>query len=282
MKNKWIYLILTAVCLAVFAGYQWTDRLAKDIKAPEFHMEDSVPLVSVYDSEDVLLRGITARDDRDGDVTDTILVERITLCDDSGLATVVYAAVDRAGNVSKTEREIRYADYQPPRFELGRELVFMENTSFDILSAVSATDLLDGDITHRIRATTLDGNSVSTAGNHTVQFRVHNSLGDTTVLELPVEVHPAGTYQGELVLKDYLAYLKPGDVFDDTDYLVSYTLGPKTVEFNRRLPENVTVEIDNRLDVSTPGVYEVSYTLTYRENNNVYTGYSKLIVIVEG
>ena len=84
------------------------------------------------------------------------------------------------------------------------------------------------------------------------------------------------------MLKDYLVYLKPGDVFDDTDYLVSYTLGPKTVEFNRRLPENVTVEIDNRLDVSTPGVYEVSYTLTYRENNNVYTGYSKLIVIVEG
>lgn len=282
MKNKWIYLILTAVCLAVFAGYQWTDRLAKDTEAPEFTIEEATPAVSVFDSEDVLLRGVTARDDRDGDVTDTILVERVTLRDDSGLATVVYAAVDRVGNVSKAEREIHYTDYQPPRFELNRELVYMDNSNANVLDAVTATDLLDGDITHRIRATTLDGESVTTVGDHTVQFQVHNSMGDTTILELPVEVYPAGTFQGELVLKDYLVYLEPGDTFDDTDYLVSYTLGPKVMEFNRRLPENVTMEIDNRVDVNIPGVYTVSYTLTCRENNNVYTGYSRLIVIVEG
>lgn len=282
MKNNRIYLILTALCLFIFCGYLWQSWLAGDSTPPVITLEEAPLEVSMADPESALLQGVTAVDDKDGDVTDSILVESITLCNDDGLVSVVYAAFDRAGNVTKAEREVRYTDYRGPRFELSQPLVFIENSGFDVLRVVSAEDYRDGDISQWIRATALDGENISGTGDHKVQLRVNNSLGDTAVLELPVEVHPAGTFHGDLVLRDYLVYRKVGEPFDETDYPVSYSLGPKVLEFSQKLPENIRLEIDNQVDTQTPGVYTVTYTLTYSEGAYVYTGYSKLFVVVEG
>lgn len=282
MNKKWTYLILTAVCICIFFLYMKMDSLAHDTVAPEIRIVEAPLEISITDPESILFQGISATDDRDGDVTDLILVESITLSGNQGQATVVYAAFDQAGNVTKAKREIRYLDYVTPRFDLKQALVFTENSGFDVLSMVTASDFKDGDITHWVRATTLDGNDVDTVGRHMVQFRVTNSLGDTAVLEIPVEVHPAGTFQGTLELRDYVVYLNVGDPFDETDYPLSFTLGGQTLEFNRKLPEKFHLQIDNYVDNQTPGVYEVNYTLTYIENGYTYTGYSKLFVVVEG
>lgn len=282
MKRNKIYFILTLLCLGAFFIYLWMDRQADDSVAPEIRM-DSAPLqVSVADPESVLLTGVTATDDRDGDVTDSLVIENITLCDEDGLMTVGYAAFDRAGNVTKARREVRFVDYTGPRFHLNQALVFTENSGFDVLRVVTAQDPVDGDITQWIRATTLEEETVAGVGNHTVQFRVSNSLGDTEILELPVEVHPAGSFHGELKLKDYLVYLKVGEPFDETDYPLSFTLGNRELEFRHKLPEQFSLEIDNQVDVMTPGVYQVIYNIVYTEGAYSYTGYSKLLVVVEG
>lgn len=288
-KRKWLCLVLILACLVVFLGYRTVARMNSDTKAPQIDMDAQLLQVSVQDPASALLQGVTAKDDSDGDVTGSLVVESIRLVDSKGTANVSYAAFDSSGNVAKAERQIQYTDYESPRFSLDTPLVFTANSSFDVLSIITVHDAIDGDISHRIRATSLDEDSIATVGTHDVQFRVTNSLGDTVELVLPVEVYTARTYEATLKLTDYLIYLDAGSVFDEEDYLDSYSLSGNTVSLRGSMPKNYTVKTSGTVDTRTPGVYSVDYKVTYTKVNEAdssynqsYTGYSKLIVVVEG
>ena len=288
-RRKWIYPVLILLCLAAFYGYQTMDRLRTDTAAPEIRVSTEAVQVSVQDPQPALLQGVTAADAVDGDVTDSLVVEGIRLLDPDGTVSVTYAAFDSAGNVSKVQRELRYTDYTSPRFSLDKPLVFVQNSGFDVLNEIRAWDALDGDISHRIRATSLDDVSVAVQGTHDVQFRVTNSLGETVELVLPVEVNPAGSYQAELSLSDYLVYLEAGDDFEPESYLDRFTWNRETTSLKNGLPGHYSLRTTGEVDTWTPGVYSVAYQVTYTaanpsnpENSLRYTGYSKLIVVVEG
>ena len=81
------------------------------------------------------------------------------------------------------------------------------------MNMISAVDVLDGDIQHRIRATTLTEESISSVGTHRLYFRVTNSNGDTSELTVPLEVLDTGRYEAKLTLTDYLIYLPVGSDF---------------------------------------------------------------------
>ena len=55
-----------------------------------------------------LLKGVTAMDDRDGDVSDSLLVEKVLPSDDGSTAQVIYAAMDKSNNVTKAYRSVEY------------------------------------------------------------------------------------------------------------------------------------------------------------------------------
>lgn len=288
-KKTWIYLVLIVLCVAVLIGYRAWSGIRKDSVKPEIIFNEEPAGLSVLDPQSALLQGVAAQDDRDGDVTDSLVVESIQLVDPQGIVRVSYAAFDKAGNVTKAERELRYTDYQGPRFVLDRALAFTQNASVNLLSVVTAQDGLDGDITYRIRATSLDEASVSALGTHPVEFRVTNSLGDTVKLVFPVEVYPSGLYEAELALSDYLVYLDAGAAFDPDSYLLSYTRNMQTTSLANGLPRNFSADIVSDVDTKTPGVYTVTYKVTQTVENDQqpdssknYTGYSKLIVVVEG
>lgn len=289
MKNrKWLHLVLIAACLVVFFGYRAVERLSLDTDAPEISVNGQLQ-VSVQDPESALLQGVTAQDKKDGDVTSSLVVERIRLVNTDGTLNVTYAAFDKAGNVAKASREVQYTDYVSPRFSLSAPLAFVQNSSFDVLSIISAQDTRDGDISHRIRATSLGENSINSLGTHDVEFRVTNSLGDTAELVLPVEVYLSGTYQASLKLTDYLVYLDAGSSFNAQSYLSSFTLGTETTSLINGLPNNFSLRTTGEVDTNTPGVYSVAFRVTYTRVNETnpslnqsYTGYSRLIVVVEG
>ncbi len=287
-RRNWICLILIVGCLAVFFGYRSVTQLASDHVAPEIFMEESLEL-SVNDPQSVLLQGVTARDDRDGDVTDSLLVEKVKLVDKSGKMRVTYAAFDSAGNVAKAAREVQYTDYHSPRFSLSAPLLFTQYSSVDVLSLLTVEDLLDGDISHRARATLLDNTSINTPGTHDVEFRVTNSLGETVELVLPVEVRASGSYEAKLTLTEYLVYLNAGEAFQAKNYLKTFTRGTTETSLTAGLPQNYVLKTEGTVDTGTPGVYSVSYTVTYTKVNETnpslnqsYSAVSKLIVVVEG
>lgn len=288
-KSVWLYVLLIVLCLAVFAAYCTVNRITADTEAPTISMDSRQLEVSVQDDKSALLQGVTAVDNMDGDVTASLLVENVQLLDKDGTITVTYAAFDSAGNVAKAQRQVQYTDYESPKFTLSAPLVFTQNSNFDVLSVIGAQDVVDGDIQHRIRATSLDAASITTQGNHKVQFRVTNSLGDTVKKAFPVEVYAAGTYEAELTLSEYLVYVPVGTPFSVETYLDNFTLNRETTPLKYGLPDGYSLHTTGKVDTNSPGVYSVGITVIYapRYEGNIqtvrkYAGYTKLIVVVEG
>ncbi len=281
MKNKrLLYLIPIAMCLVVFFGYRWTVGMSQDTKAPSISAEGEL-ILSVSQGQDALLQGVTATDDKDGDVTAGILVEKIKMLDKKGTFQVTYAAFDKAGNVSKLNRQGRYTDYTGPRFTFSGPMCFQEKSYIDLLSFIGATDPLQGDLSRWVRASMLEGSSITALGTHRVLLTVTGAMGETEKLEIPVEVYPAGTYQGKLELQEYIVYLKQGSRFDARSYLKSFTLFNQTTQLPGRLAEGFSLTLTGQVDTATPGVYALGYTVTYDRQGTNYSGYSKLIVVVE-
>lgn len=60
------------------------------------------------EDKDILLKGVTAIDETDGDVSDTLVVESVIPMRDELRATVIYYAKDKSNNVGKATRTISY------------------------------------------------------------------------------------------------------------------------------------------------------------------------------
>ena len=285
-KMKFLPPVLVLLCAGLFVGYQAWDRMNTDTKAPEITVGTETIQASVSAPRSALLQGVTAADDRDGDVTDSLVVESISALDSDGTVQVTIAAFDQSGNVAKGSRTVRYTDYQAPRFTLNSAMVYSSTSNFDPLSDITASDALDGNITHRIRAMSVDNNSISTTGDHEVEFRVTNSLGDTVRMTLPVTVYAPGTYSLGMELDQYLIYLNRGAEFDARQHLSNVIYNHSSVLVGNELPEGYSIRIEDNVNTNVPGVYPVNYTVTYERvtsNGTEYiTGFTRLIVIVEG
>lgn len=280
-KHNWLALLLIGMSVAALMGYKAWDRMATDTVSPVITVEEGTLEVSVYDDSAALMQGVSATDDRDGDVTDSLIVEHVGLLSSDGEAAVRYAAIDRSGNVAKFSRIIRYSDYQRPKFRLTAPLQFSAGSSFDVVDLMHATDALDGDISHRVRAMALSEKSLSDPGIYDVQFRVTNALGDTQELTLQVELFPTGTYNAELFLEEYLIYLAVGDKFDAKGYLDSFRYGSNRKDLSGGVPDEFLLNLAGNVNTGVPGVYEVKYTLNYTQGYQIYTGCTRLVVVVE-
>ena len=288
-KRNLLLLLLIALCIAVFYGYLTFDRMRTDSNPPVIHVPDEPLEISVNAPKGILLQDVTAEDDRSGDVTASTVVESIRLLDRDGKIAVGYAAFDDAGNVAKIQREARYSNYRSPRFTLSGPLLYPHGSNFDVLNEIGAKDSLDGEIPHHVRAMMTEKTTLSSVGTHMVQFQVSNSLGDTTTEIFPVEIYSDDDYTATLTLKEYLVYLPVGGIFNAKFYPDTITYNRETTEHGPVLPENYTLEIQGEVDTRTPGVYPVTYTLSYMEKNQwtqkvlkEFVGFSKLIVVVEG
>lgn len=285
MKKKRFPITLAVFLLSVviLVAYIVYDASKTDGIAPEIKIEEGVLTLSVDDGEDVLLTGVTARDDKDGDVTDSLIVESVYGISEDGSVTVRYAAFDSAGNVATAERTVVYGDYESPVITLDGALVFEYGSTFDVFDHVGAIDVFDGDVTRRVKATMLsEGVTVSEEGTHEVQFRVTNSVGDSVQLVLPVEVYPDDAYNATLTLAEWLVYVPAGTEFDANKYPTLFKTVYEETSLAEGLPDGIELIVESDVDVNVPGVYTVKYKAIKDVNGRSYVGYTKLIVVVEG
>lgn len=286
MKKNLLYLALIMLCSGLFLLYMVSYQGKLDTQPPTISFADGMLELSALDPKEALLQGVTANDNADGDVTDSVVVASIQMVDKDGTINVTYAAFDTAGNVARAVRQARYTDYKSPRFSLKTSLTFAYNSFFDLLTLVKAEDMLDGDISHRIRITPLDEATLSSIGNHRVELKVSNSLGETAKLVIPVEVYAIGTYDAVVTLTDYIVYLPVGGELDAESYLDEYIRSGSAAPLWEGLPEGYSMEIESNVQSDVPGVYTVTYRITQTvgtgTNAKMHTGYAKLIVVVEG
>lgn len=137
MNEKSVVVILAALC-AVISGFTLFMVRGRDHTAPEIIMEKKAIYYNGRDTS-TLFDGVTAVDDRDGDVTDSLIISRIYPSGE-GTGIVTYAAKDSANNVTMATRGFFYEGYDPS------EVTGINNMkSPDVMGDAQGTEMVEGD-----------------------------------------------------------------------------------------------------------------------------------------
>ena len=284
-KRKFIILITLLLLVTVYyIVYQNNYKEKTGGSYPVITFDSKVVETTIAEADVNILKGVTAYDTEDGDVTDSILVESISKFTSPGRSIVTYVAFDSSNHISSATRELVYTDYEAPKISLHAPLRYVYSSSLNITKDISAYDSIDGDVSDRIKYSFVDGNdNLAQVGKHPVVLTVSNSRGDVTSLEVAVEIYTE-TYLEKLNtpqihLNEYLIYVEKGEQVDFDSYIKYIMLGDETLRASELANTGLTVEIDkNDFDVTVPGVYSVTYSM---ETPSGYRGLTDLVVVVE-
>lgn len=244
-----LFVLLLGGRIATYFYFGSADRLVP----PVLNCPSEVLEVSAADPESVLLQGLTATDAQDGDITSRITVSGISKLISSDTAKVTYIVFDSDDNMASCVRRIRYTDYHRPTFSITEPLVFSSTETVSILPRLKAQDVVDGDLSNRIRVSTQDATENSEI--FMVSIQVTNSVGDTALLQIPVLQLESNPMRPTVNLKEYLVYVNQGSTFDAASYLESLRVPGQKVPLSE-------VEISGEVNTAERGTYYVHYTYT--------------------
>ena len=270
---KTILCIATALSVLAFALAIYYTQFYKDVVPPEIRMDADVITVSAADGDEALLRGVTATDNRDGDITGAVLVDGVSQLTGPNAARVRYIVFDAAENAATASRTVVYSDYEAPRVFILQPLIYNVGDTIALRGRVIARDCLEGNITDRIRISSKDLSNRA-AGVYHLTIWVMNKLGDVSTVTVPVIVREDDPAAPVVELKSYLTYLTRGEEFDPKAYFQSYydSADSRARNYYDHL------EVSGEGDTDTPGTYEVAYSAT---NSDGLTGQAILTVVVE-
>ncbi|HCT16100.1 MAG TPA: hypothetical protein DIW36_01580 [Ruminococcaceae bacterium] len=270
---KFIRILIAIVFIAVVGAWSVNVVLSKTVRdhtPPVITSDRDVLELSVKDDKSKLLTGLTATDDRDGDLTSEILVGTHSRFISEGVCDITYLVFDSNKNVGKFTRRTKYTDYTEPVFSLKEPLMFKSGDTVSMFTKISLTDCLDGDISSKVKIVVNDVDN-SKLGTYYVTFEASNSYADVVNRKLPVNIVNDTVDSPQIALTDYLIYVNVGDTVQPQKYIKSVT-----DKYDSNIGSD-KVEINSTVDTRTPGVHQVAYSYT---DSRGLTGHSFLIVIV--
>jgi len=109
MKNnvRGSVIILEVIAIVIIAALIMRIKAGRDVVPPVISLPEGVASYTQGDSPEVLLSGVTAIDERDGDVTDSIIISSVSVTG-NGEAIAVYHAKDSSNNVAMAVRSIEF------------------------------------------------------------------------------------------------------------------------------------------------------------------------------
>lgn len=284
-----LFLVVSIFFCVVFAYTQFMlDRTPPMIRC------DGVPLqVSVKATDRELCAGLTATDDVDGDLTDRIIVRKVSKLFGSNTATVNYAVFDSSSNFCTFSRSVYYTDYCKPKFALSQPLIYSVSSMVSLQDRLTATDVLDGDISARIRVSSTNLSNTA-SGKYPITVQVTNSSGDSSILQLTVTIQNIVSTQPIIRLSDYLIYVNGSERLTREDFR-SYI---DSVQSDGILLEPVDpsqVQITGFADINGDGVQEDlfdsdgsfvdvpagSYDISYFYTNSDGQSYEVILTVVK-
>ena len=261
------FAFVSIASIAVFIG----EKLAVDKTIPVITVEEEMIEVSLKATDEELLKGVTAYDEKDKDLTSQIIIESISRFTEKGVSKVTYAVCDSNNNVAKASRMIKFKGYESPKFKIMGNLCFSLYERIDISEMISAVDSIEGGWISQNIVITSDDYKTSIPGAYSLDVTVNNAKGDSSQIKLPFIIEDRPLSAPTIELKEYLAYTKKGKTIDFKSYIVD-ALDSK----EESLKDKVTVE--SNVDFKKPGTYNVHYYVT---DSNNYRGHSVLTVVVE-
>lgn len=268
-------LTLFVLALVGAGGIFYYGYTHDDISPPVFRSNSDLIEVSVNDPESVLLSGLSAYDNIDGDLTKEIRIKDISQLVNDTDVVVTYIVFDAASNYATCTRTARYTDYTPPHFSMTKPMTFNAGETISFLDRIKVTDQRDGNITGRLKLE--ESSAVSSIpGTYAATVSVSNRMGDTVYLPLTVQVLNNSFSRPRIELRQYLIYVKQGSRPQFRRY-ISKVVDP--LEDDEVTIPNSEVSMNaGGVDLSTPGVYEVYYYYTGQSGE---TATSILTVVVE-
>lgn len=263
--------LVFVVTLCLFGWFYINEKKSVDNTLPRIVIEQSLLEISIHDSEDVLLQGVTAYDGKDGDLSGKVIVESISQFTGDNTCVVTYAVADSDKHVAKSTRKIRYTDYEKPVFYLNQSMVFPVGSTIDIGSVVGAVDCIEGDISDRVIIAATDYQA-NVSGIYSLSLQASNAKGDIVYLDLSLYVEEDNLRAPEITLTDYLVYVKKGQTLNFDDY-VEDIKSPYDIKIDM-----AALETSHRFDPQTPGVYDIHYNIQDANGNEAHT---VLTVVVE-
>ncbi len=267
-------LAITLLFFATTVVFCWTwfqARIRTDHTRPSITIEGDLIEVSLQPTKEELLRGVTAFDQKDGDLTEHVIVESISKFTEPGICKVYYAVCDADDHVASATRRIRYKNYVTPEFTMNRSLCFSQMETVNVAEVIGAADVIDGDISKNVIITSTDF-EYGTIGSYLVTAEVTNSKGEKISLKVPLIVEERNINAPEILLSSYLLYVNPGTPVDPMRYFVS-----AKDSYEKDLSEALYVE--SNYNAAVPGVYSMHY---YAVDELGRRGHTILTVVVRG
>jgi hypothetical protein len=261
--------VLFIIVFLAFSFIFVREKINTDTTIPVIDVKGDIIDVSLKATDEELLKGISAHDEKDGDLTSEIIIESVSRFIEPGISRVTYAVCDNDNNIATATRKIRYKGYKSPEFDLSESLCYSVYETPNLKRAVSVKDCILGDITSDMILTSEDYTK-SVTGVFTINARVTTPKGDTATLDIPLIVEDRSEAAPEIELKDYLIYAEKGKKIDFEKLLVKAT----DID-DRDITDDVTIE--TKINMKKEGTYLVHY---YVEDENDNRGHSVLVVVV--
>ena len=279
-----VFFIASCVCFGAYIGLKW---LQTDLNEPEIHFDDEKLSVSASAKEDALMAGVTAKDKEDGDLTDRIQVASMSPLLANNERTIEYVVFDDANNFATATRTVVYKDYVPPRIYVKEPLRFTLNNYEGRLEnlEMEAVDMIDGDVTNRVRKSWGETSYLENTGNYKYIFQVNNSAGDSCIVPVEITIVDSANENGKYypILNEYIVYTSVGKELDMDEYLEGIQGGNETYMFDSYdNPEGVSadsVTIRSYVNYEKPGVYKVIYA--YMSSDYVVAETTLYVVVEE-
>ena len=287
MRRLRITIVILFVLSGIaFIGYNIANRILSDHTPPVITSDSDTISVSVAAEDSELLAGLTATDNKDGDITDSIRISSMSNFTEPGKRTISYAVFDSSNQAATLTRNLEYTDYVSPKIHQTQPLRFSLNEMDDanLAENMTAEDCIDGDITKQIRVSFGDV-YISTAGSYTITVQVSNSAGDTCSVPVDVTVtDPTDSAEREKyypVLSEYIAYTDAGVPIDPAAFLIGLERNGTQYLFDtdaELMPAGrESVVIAGAVDYNMPGTYTLEYQFA---NADGVTAVTKLAVVV--
>lgn len=270
-------LFRTAVCVVfvavtvLFGFLHIKDKLTSDSSVPVITVDSELTEVSVKVTDEGLLEGVTAYDEKDKDLTDKIIIESVSKFTEYGICKVTYAVCDSDNHVATATKKIKYIDYKSPQFYANASLCFSDKQSIDLSGLIGVNDCIDGDISGNMILTT-QNLTPREIGEYSVQATVTNGRGDTATLDIPIIIESKDVDAPDIELSEYIVYTDLNKKINPKKYI------SEIVDKNgEKIDADVSVK--SSVNYSKAGVYTVDF---YADDGNGNEGHTFMTVVVGG
>ncbi len=106
MRQRLLVLVLAAGCIAL-GVIAFFVRIGQDRTPPEITLKKEEITYTEGEDYEILLKGVSAKDNVDGDLSDQVFVDRIVPVGENS-AVVYYGVMDKRNNVGTAKRKITY------------------------------------------------------------------------------------------------------------------------------------------------------------------------------